>query len=1130
MEQKNRFTPEQQEVINDRGNNLLVSAAAGSGKTTVMIERIKDLIVNQNVPIENFLVVTFTKASSIDMKARLVSKLSSETPTPFLIEQIDNINTADVSNLHSFCARLLKSYFYEAGLDPTFVVLSDDEAQNLREKALNILFEQEFDAGNQEFFTLLDVLQKNRSDKDLRSYILKLHEFFNVIFNKEQWFSNCIKSLYNTNLNKNKACNIINGYVCARIEKLLQQVQENIYVYNDLGIRDFVIYLQDMQTELSKIKQRNGFVKNSQNIFAMPSFSTPPKVEEAFAERKAQLDAFRTTINNEIKNFKANYISDNEQTLIDELQTAQKLATTLYNSAIKFGNIYAQFKHEKGGLDYNDLEQFTLKVLENPEILQTLKQKYKYIFVDEYQDINAVQEKIISLLSGDNNRFMVGDIKQSIYRFRLCDPDIFLEKYNSYKTATNSKSIDLSKNFRSNKHILNFVNTIFNYRMTKDFGGIDYAQTAQLIAGATFEEEQPVTLCYLDTSKLSENGKYAGNVEIDKVYSVKNHTQTEELENLKSKAEATYIAQEILDLVANKTIYDAKQGIKRSIRFKDIAVLIPARNEFLDNLLEIFANNGIPASTDASEDVLTDQYVKSVYNYLKLIYNYKQDIELFSVMYSPLSDFTLNELAELRIFEPDCRFFYQCIDNCSVNTQISAKLSKKVQLFVEKLKKYRKIAGYKTVRQLVNQILADYSLQNVILTEPDGHQRLNLLNKFIESLPDSNIYEYFAEGSLATINAEKTSDANAVQIVTIHKSKGLEYPVAFVANVGRQFNMQSLHTSMLISKDLGLGIDYYSQEERYKNVTLAKEAVKLTETRKTIEEQQRLLYVALTRAINKLYVVGCQNLNNLKKGFPERQSSFADWFDSLVYTYLNGNDLPNVNVQTYDALTLVESEQEKSDNIVVFGSAEQELQSMVEQSINYQYPNTIQTITPQKMSVTQIASGYHESEEVYIRYNPQTQSSSIQKGNAYHKLMQYIDFSCTTEQLLNNNITELLNTGKLTQQELELINQNSILKLLNNTQFKEVISNGIIYREKEFFMNIDPTDVLIVQGIVDLAVVTENGTIIIDYKTGDFSSKQNLAKYTKQIDLYSTAIEKSFGIKVVKRAIVGIEQGEIYFI
>lgn len=1125
--EKSKYTPEQQEVISDRGNNLLVSAAAGSGKTTVMIERIKDLIVKENVPVENFLVVTFTKASSIDMKARLISKLSSEQPTPFLIEQIDNINTADVSNLHSFCARLLKSYFYEAGLDPTFVVLSDEETQKLKEKALNLLFEQEFDCQNQDFFVLLDVLQKNRNDQDLKNCILKVYEFFNVIFDKENWFEKCLDQIYNPDLNKNYGCNIINGYVCSRIEKILCEIQEKILLYNQVGISEFVKYLQDMQSALSTIKVRNGFIKNAQNIFAIDNFGVPPKVEEAFAERKAELDGFRTFVNKEIKNFQSNYISNDADLLSQQLQTAKSLVSTLFVSAVKFGGIYSKLKKEQGGLDYNDLEQYTLKVLENDDILKTLKEKYKYVFVDEYQDINAVQEKIITLLSGDNNRFMVGDIKQSIYRFRLCDPDIFLNKYNSYKTQKNSRSIDLSKNFRSNKYILNFVNMVFNDRMTEHFGGIDYKKVAQLVAGATFEEEEPVNLTYIDTACLSQ--RKANQLTIDDVYSVKNHQQTTELENLKSRAEATYISNKILELVANKTIFNAKQNEYRPIRFRDIAILIPARNEFLSTLLETFAKVGIPASTDASENVLNDKYVKSVYNYLKLIYNYKQDIELFSVLYSPLSDFSLNELATLRIHQKDCRFFYQCIDNCYKDNGLNAELSNKLVNFMKKLTNYRNLAGYKTVKQVVNQILQDFDLKNIILTESDGNQRLNMLNKFVDSLPDSNIYEYFSDGVMTSVMAEKTADVNAVQIVTIHKSKGLEYPVVFVANIGRQFNMQGLYGNMLISKELGVAIDYFNATDRYKNNTIAKEAVKLTETRKMIEEQQRLLYVALTRAINKLYVVGCRELDKVSKTFPERKVCFADWFDQFVYNSLNGGQNDNVQIDVVDAMDLLDDVQEISTDQIVFSSADADLTNMVQNSIDFVYPHIKETLTNQKTSVTQIASGYHESEEDYANSNLSSRSS-IEKGNAYHKLMQYIDFDSNNDQKLQNNIDYLLNSGKISQEELKYIDKKSIIKLLNNPQFIEVIKEGNVLREREFFMNISKNDVQIVQGVVDLAVINNDTATILDYKTGNFMQKTKLQQYSTQIDLYASAIEKSFGVKVCKRGIVAVETGDVFFL
>ena len=1130
MSNRTNFTPEQIQVINDRGNNLLVSAAAGSGKTTVMIERIKDLIVKDHVPIENFLVVTFTKASSLDMKARLINKLSQEPASPFLLDQIDNINTADVSNLHSFCARLLKSYFYEAGLDPTFVVLAQEEVDALKQKALNILFDKEFESNNQEFFTLLDCLQKNRSDKELKECILKLHEFFNVIFNKEQWFESCLKSLYNPILDKNQACGIINGYVCGRIEKIIEQINMKISYYSDLQLKDFVAYLQTMESQLLTVNNRNSFTKNAQNLYAITAYGAPPKVDEVFAEHRKELDEFRLSVKKEIENFKENFISDNPDKLKQELAIAKNLAITLYNSAVKFNEIFSELKREKGGLDFNDLEQFTLKVLENPEILNTLKQKYKYVFVDEYQDINAVQEKIITLLSGENNRFMVGDIKQSIYRFRLCDPDIFLEKYNSYKNLSKCKSIDLSKNFRSNKDILNFVNLVFDDRMTIDFGGIDYKETARLEAGSDFTEENPVTLCYINTQELTESKKNAGKVDVSKVYSVKEHEQLEELEHLKFKAESEYIASEILDLVANKTIYDAKTKTNKSIRYKDIAILLPARNNFLDCLLEVFASCGIPVSTDASQNVLTDQFVKSIYNYLKLIYNSKQDIEMFSVLYSPLTDFSLNEIAQLRILEPDCKFFYQSLQNCKQNNAINAKLLQKICNFIQNIDKYRKLAGYKTVKQIAKQIVTDFNIINLILTEKDGNQRLNLLNKFIDILPESNIYEFFADGPLETINAEKSADINAVQIVTIHKSKGLEYPVAFVADIDRQFNLQNMYSNMLISKELGLGVDFFDQQERFKNTSVAKEAIKLTETRKNIEEQQRLLYVALTRAINKLYVFGCKNIDKLKTFFPERKNSFSDWFDSFAYNYVNHNS-SKVNVVIKEATDYLVDLSNNKKTQIAFGKAEKTVQQLVEESISNKYLYNEATKLPQKMSVTQIASGNTESEEEYKKQNYSYNKSSIETGNAYHKLMQYIDFTSNTLELLEENINKLLISGKVTKEDLLLIDYAKVLKLLNNKDFINVTTNPVILREKEFFYNKNNSqEVLIVQGIVDLIAIDNNQAIILDYKTGNLKNSNTLSQYKQQLSIYALAIEKSYDVKVIKKAIASLEDGQIYFV
>ena len=1123
------FTTEQQKVIESRNKNLIVSAAAGSGKTTVMIERIKNLIVNDRVPISKFLIVTFTKASAADMKSKLVKKLSSQEPDPFILEQIDNVSTADVSNLHSFCARLLKTYFYEAGLDPAFVVLAEEEASQLKEKALNQLFEEKFDENDQNFYVMFDVLQQNRSDKALRETILELYDFFNVIFERDKWFNKCLKELYTSDLNKNKAAGLINSYACGRIEKYKKQIADKITLYNKLKIQPFVQYLQEVETVLLLINKSNSFVKNAQNIAKINHFVAIPKVEKVFDERKEELTKFIKALNDEIDNLKANYISADAEQISQNIDKAKTIVQTLYDSTNRFEQIYRELKNEKSGLDYNDLEHYALKVLQNEDVRKSLVEKYQYVFVDEYQDINDIQEKIITLLSRDNNRFMVGDVKQSIYGFRLCDPNIFLKKYEEYNNSENSEAINLSKNFRSNKNILQFVNKVFEGRMTKEFGGVDYKNDAALVAGLDFEQENPVTLSYIDTTELEKNKKLYGQVNKGAVYSVKNHSQEEELEKITQRAEAEYIAEEILNLVANKKIFDSQQNRYRAIRFRDIAVLISARDSFLTTLLEIMSQKDIPYSTDASVDILNDEYVKCVLSYLKLIYNPKQDIALFSVLYSPLTDFTLNELAELRTIGQNCRFFYQIFDLMPEIEQKNAKLYHKVSLFMQKMHEYQTLAGYIDIKELAKRIIKDAELENIIYAEADGEQKIALLNMFLDLLPHDNIYSYFANFNLSELKVESPANENAVQVVTIHKSKGLEYKVAMLANAGKVFNMKASDSHILLSKELGIGIDCFDEIARQKEKTIAKEAIKLSQTKSKIEEEQRVLYVALTRAINKLYVVYSKKLKDLHASFPERKNSFADWFDQFVVEHDSGKKLP-FDIVYPNAEDLVVLADVQTKRQVVFGSPNKDEVELIKNNLNRHYLNQKATQTSQKTSVTEIASGYHESEEVFERYNHVADKSSIAKGNAYHKLMQHIDFSANTRELLDENIQKLINSGKIDQNDLAFINKSAILQLLNNPEFINLVSQGKVLREKEFFMNIGDSEVQIVQGVIDLAIIMQNKEgIILDYKTGNFASPEKFSQYKTQINLYAEASKAAFGLDSVKKAIVAIEQGKIYY-
>lgn len=1121
-----RFTDEQKQVILERGKNLIVSAAAGSGKTTTMIARILSLI-EQGESIDNLLVVTFTNASSADMKVKLAEGLAKLAPTPHLLEQQDLIMNADVSTLHGFCSKLLKTYFYQAGIDPAFVILSEDVTNVLKQTALDQLMDEMYDGDNEEFFCLYEMLQKNRKDSSVKEAILQVYDFFNVILDKEKWFKDCLQYAYNPNFAKNRAAGIINGYVCGRIEQILQEIAQKIEKINELKIAPLVEYLQSMQSAFMQVNPKKGFEYNSTVIANLPSFGKLPKVDAAMDEYAAEVDEFKKRISAEVKNFKNNFINADPSVTKQQLEVAGKLAQALYNASIRFTQIYSGLKKDKCGLDYNDLEHYTLQVLQNEDILGSLKAKYKHIFVDEYQDINAIQEEIINKIASPTNRFMVGDIKQSIYRFRLCDPDIFLAAYNGYKAdGKNSLAIDLSKNFRSNPNVLDFVNKVFNGRMTKQFGGVDYAQDAQLEAGNKWEEEDPVNICYIDDSQLKEKTK------VEPVaYSVKNHIQQDELDHLKGRAEAEYIASEVTSLIANGTIYDPKLKIYRGIKYSDIAILVPSRSE-VPSISEVFAKHHLPLTTDVSVNVLEDEYVCALDNFMQLIVNKHQDICLFSVLYSPLFNFTLSELVAIRKACADTKFYYQALVDDSLKSKLDGQLYTKLDSFLQKLNQFKFVATYKTSKQLAQQIVQDFYIKDLMQTESDGAGRLALLDRYLQSLPEVSVWQYFSS-SRAAVLAAPQSKQDAVGVVTIHKSKGLEYPVVFVSGCGREFNRQSLYGDVIINKELGIGVNYYNLSERKKNNCLAKEAIKLTETRKMIEEQQRLLYVALTRAVNKLYVVACRNTEKLNAQFPERPGCFADWIDSFVSAYLAEGKAEGYNVQVYDASTLLEQREITSSDPIMFAKPMPKYCKLLTDALGKEYEYNKASKTPQKTSVTQIASGYHESEEVYQRYNittASTDSSSADKGNAYHKLMQYIDFNSTSQQAVEEQINKFVLAGKLTSGQAELIDSGAIAKLLSSQQFKDIICSGTVLREREFFMNTGDADVQIVQGVVDLAVIGQTEAIVIDYKTGNFASKAALAKYSVQLKLYAKAIEKCFNVKVNKIAICAIEQAKLYFI
>lgn len=1130
MGQEVEYTPEQRSVIEFTENNLLVSAAAGSGKTTVMIQRVCELMTREKepVPISKFLIISFTKASASDMKNKLIKKLSSLEPTPYILEQIDDIMTSDVSNLHSFCARLLKSYFYEVGLDPTFVVLDEQEVEAFKEKALNKLFADKTESGDKDFYELVDIFSKSRKDTGLREAILKLYNFLCSIVDRDGWYEKSIKGLFDEDLSKNVGAKIINGHMKAEKLRCEKLIQEKIDVCAKAGLKDLVGYLQSVDSVFKLIRMDSGFLENAKRLNDKPRMPNIPKATEGKEFMQEEVKALKTELIKRFDDLKKYACADEIEDIIPNLKKTKERLEALYNLTLEFEKNFKTLKREKGGLDFNDLEQYSLLVLKNPTILEEIKKKYEYVLVDEYQDINDVQETILTLLSRENNRFMVGDVKQSIYRFRLCDPEIFLDKYNLYgEDESKGKLILLNANFRSKSGILDFVNAIFNVVMTEDFGGVDYEGEAKLVAGkeSQIDNEQRVELLFADTTKLSQKQEQ----EIS-VYSVKEDKENAVSLEKQGQAEGLMIAEKIADLMAHYKIKDADTGKMRKIKFADITILTQSRTSFLNKLTDVLREKGIPVSTDIEGDSLEDEYVYGVKTFLETVACYKSDYSLFSCMYSKTFDFTADELAQIKIAGAGEDFFYKNVELAVNSGKLGAELQEKLEDFFKTLAEFRNQASFLTVKEIAKEIVEKQKVRIKMGFELDAESRIQKLNRFIGSLGDQNVYEYLSDKGLSSVKCEPVYAGGAVKVMTIHKSKGLEFGVVFLVGVTRKFNFQSMRTDLLISKDHGFAIDYYDRVQRYKSPTIAKQAVKLKETRKMLEEEERLLYVALTRATDYLYVVGSGDFKTIKTTMPTSPVCFMDFMGAL---FVEPDKYPKLTytVKVADAMDLIDADEKPQLKQVLISDYDDKGVSQINEVLDFKYSFEESTKLPVKTTVSYLAD--EETEKQAFVYIDEEDKSSAENGTLQHKIMQHLSLTESTKEEIVEKVAELETLGAITKEQANNVMVEGIYKLLTNEEFKKLIAGAKqVLKEREFYTliplakDINNNDNVIVQGIVDLCLVYDDGLVIIDYKTGNLG-KHNLDRYKTQVEIYSSAMERAFKLPVNKMCLASIKSGEL---
>ena len=1198
-----KWSDEQNEVIDERDKNLLVSASAGSGKTAVMTQRIVNLVYKDRIPILNFLVVTFTHASAMEMKSRIIKKLQEIPQDDFVLEQIDNVATSDISNFHSFYSRLISTYFYEVDTDPTYHIIDDSESNFLKQKAMTKLFEKKQKENDEVFYNVLDMLQVNRSDSGFKNIILELKNYLDTHVDGEKWLYSKLDESYNLNLKDNICANYILKYVCVNAENFSKQSSEFAQKAFEFGCEKYYNYFNDIASSLSAISFSKDFMTNAKNTFEIKIPTIPTITDEKHKFLVNEAKELQASVKNYLSKAKKYFVSTDENEIKNGLVNARKLIENVYKLTKEYSEIYMSLKKDINGLDFNDLERFAYKLLQNDAIRQSLKDKYRYIFVDEYQDVNEIQEKIISMISRDNNRFMVGDLKQNIYAFRLCDPEFFIEKYKQYSGEPNSRVIKLNKNFRSNKYILKFVDKIFSGKMTEKFGGIDYATESIFTAGdSNPDNDKSVYLCYIDTdSEKKKNKEEISN----EVYSVKKHNiQTEDLSSKAIVAEAKVVANKIAEIRCEC------EKNNTEFNYSDFAVLVSARNKEISTFADELKNYSIPVSSDGKINLLEKTYIQEIINFARFVTNSYDDFVLFKVLKSKLFNFSDSEIVKLRKINIRSKFFetIEFLDELE-----DENLKEKLKKFIQAKVKYKKLAQVMKIKDFVKLVVDEFKLENINYMTDDGEIAIEHINKFISVLPDVSVNEFLIGYSSFAIIIENECGGNNVSIMTIHKSKGIEFKYVFIIDLFREINYKdSVTGKFTFNKDYGVSAYSYDTNSRVISSTIVRETIGIFERKKIAEEQQRLLYVALTRAKNKLFVICSAEGKKLTNKFPPIPAKYSEWFYDVI--------LEQLKLEKENQNSKVETEKESDDNYIIFEhyfiddfiqdtkknkkqllfteikvERPQEFAYKYSKSVSAQLKSSISKILKQReMALADanqvlqenVESDYeNEIDDVFEKFDsinddskfddkqinnsnsenenlqelsPKDSSENVnfsseenrnyfaERGTAYHKVLQNIDFSNLEN--LDYQCEKIKEKFAKNDNDdtIKYVNFNKIKRLLSNDIFK-TLKNYNVLKEREFFAKVplavvqdfdfstnlcsdfdsyDTEDEIIMQGAIDLLAVGDNDLIVIDYKTGKFS-EEKMEKYKFQLNFYASICKRYFKEKTIKKYICFIDEEKI---
>ena len=1137
-----KWTEEQLKAIETRRCNLLIAAAAGSGKTAVLVERIIRIITNEESPvdIDRLLVVTFTSAAASEMRERIASAITKaleKSPnSKNLQKQLTLLSRANITTMHSFCLDVIKNNFHIIDLDPAFRILDETEGMLLRSEVLEELFEDKYENDDKEFLDLVEAYSDSKSDDKLKDIVLDLYKFSMSGPWPQRWLRDKSEE-FNIgtieDLDKSSWMKVFIENLVIELQGLISMEEKALELCEETsGLEPYIDTFRDDITMLQMIYEHLGAgVVEIYNRLSSASFSKLKTVRKANVSDEnvqSRVKAIRDDVKKKINKLRDEIFSMTPDEMLHSVKSSYPYMKTLSNLVIEFQDKFSNAKKERGALDFNDLEHLCLKILtsENSGVADNFKEYFDEVLVDEYQDSNAVQEAIIDLVSrkysDDPNVFMVGDVKQSIYRFRQAKPELFLEKYNTYsKEQGKNVKIQLYKNFRSRDEVIKGVNYIFKEIMSRVVGELEYTDEEALNLGASYKDAE------------DDNYVVGGKIELnilDKSTEVEEEILIEEEEDLGAiNLEARIVANRIKELLSNKDgkvfkVLDKGTGEYRPVTYKDIVILLRATKNWSEVFLDELGAEGIPVYADTGSGYFESIEIRTIMSLLKVIDNPMQDIPLIAVLRSPIMSFSAEDLTNIRLVDKDKYFYENIISISNEEFDCEKELIEKCNIFLERLNVWRKKSIYTPIDEFIWYLYTDTAYYGYVGAMPNGVLRqanlrilfqrakqyeqtsfkglfnfINFINKLRKSSGDMGSAKVLGENE------------DVVRIMSIHKSKGLEFPVVFVCGSGKQFNLMDLNNNILYHEELGFGPELVDLDKRVSYPTLPKEAIKQRIRLETLSEEVRILYVAFTRAKEKLIITGA--VNGLEKWITKccnaaaldrdiilpsevlKGKSYLDWIGMAICKHRDGeslrelvgandisikDDLSTWSVKTWTKSDLIvdkknsDVDEINEENLLInfdCSSVDKE----IERRLDFRYKFRESTLIKSNFSVSELKKKNFEqvpvidTEELFKEdicnikpkfLQEERGLTAAEKGTAMHFVMQKVDLSrVSTIEEIKVQLKELVDRELLSKEEYKVISPYKVKKFFISKLGERMLSahnrGDIVYRELPFYTEID---------------------------------------------------------------------------